>query len=114
MPTAPYAPYARLCESAPGMNWPGVTSACSGEIEMEDPVARRRVVRLLDAVQPRELPSNRGLLVVVWLPREDEVVVGDRGLPRKDDVAAGDLVERVNGERRRAVRRRQEIGVDAQ
>src|SRR5436190_1536639 len=45
---------------------------------------------------------------------EDEVVVGDRSLPREDRVPAGDLVERVDRERRCAVRGRQQVGVDAQ
>jgi hypothetical protein len=35
-----------------------------GEVEVEDAVARRRVVRLLDPVQPRELAADRRLLVV--------------------------------------------------
>ena len=55
-----------------------------GKVEVEDAVARRRVVRLLDAVQARELAADRGLPVVDLLAGEDEVVVGDRGLPRID------------------------------
>ena len=54
------------------------------------------------------------LLVVVFLAGEDEVIVGDRGLARQDRVAAGDLVEGVDRERRGAVGRRQQVGVDAQ
>ena len=65
-------------------------------------------------MKARELSSDRRLLVIVGLPGEDEMVVRDGRLPRKDRVAAGDLIERVNGERRRAVRRRQQIRVDAQ
>ena len=53
-----------------------------GKIEMKDAVARRRVIRLLDAVEFRELPSDGRLLVVVFLAGEDEVIVGDRGLAR--------------------------------
>src|SRR6185369_12664754 len=75
-----------------------------GKIEMEDAVTRRRVVRLLDTVQPRELAADGGLLVIVSLACEDEVVVGDGRLPRKDRVAAGNLVEGVDRERRGAVR----------
>ena len=71
---------------------------------MENAVARRRVIRLLDAVQPREFAADGGLLVVIPLAREDEVIVGDRRLPRKDRVAAGNLIEGVNGKRRGAVR----------
>ena len=62
----------------------------------------------------RELAADRRLLVVVVLAGEDEVIVGDRRLARKDRVAAGDLVEGVDRERRGAVRRRQQVGVDAQ
>ena len=62
----------------------------------------------------RELPADRGLLVVVCLAGEDEVIVGDGRLPRIDRVAAGDLVEGVDRKRRGAVRGRQQIGVDAQ
>ena len=81
---------------------------------MEDAVARRRVVRLLDAVQPRELAADRRLLVVGVAAGEDEVIVGDRRLARIDRVAAGDLVEGVDRERRGAVGGRQQVGVDAQ
>ena len=84
------------------------------KVEVEDAVARRRVVRLLDAVEPRELPADRRLLVVVVFAGEDEVIVGDRRLARQDRVPAGDLVEGVNRERRGAVGGRQQIGVDAQ
>ena len=96
------------------MNCPGSDEPLLGKIEMKDAVARRRVVRLLDAVQPGEVAADRRLLVVVSLAREDEMIVGDRRLPREDRVAAGNLVEGVDGERRRPVRRRQQIGVDAQ
>ena len=54
------------------------------------------------------------LLVVVFFAGEDEVIVGDRRLARKDRVAAGDLVEGVDRKRRRAVGRRQQVGIDAQ
>ena len=50
----------------------------------------------------------------IALAGEDEVIVGDRRLPRIDGVAAGDLVERVDRERRGAVGRRQQVGIDAQ
>ena len=85
-----------------------------GKVEMEDAVAGRRVVRLLDAVMRRELAADRRLLLVVVLAGEDEVIVGDRRLPRVDRVAAGDLVEGVDRERRGAVGGRQQIRVDAQ
>ena len=55
-----------------------------GEIEMKDAVARRRVVRLLEAVNAGELAADRRLLVVRLDPREHEVIVGDRGLARVD------------------------------
>ena len=96
------------------MNCPGMHQPLLGKVEVEDAVAGRRVVRLLDAVQPRELAADARLLVVGVDAGEDEVIVGDRRLARIDGAAAGDLVERVNRERRRAVRRRQQIGVDAQ
>ena len=51
---------------------------------MKDAVARRRVVRLLDVVQARELAADAGLLVVGVEAGEDEVIVGDGGLPRID------------------------------
>jgi hypothetical protein len=66
------------------MNWPGITSPCSG------------------------------LLVVGLDAGENEVIVGNRRLTREDRVAPGDLVERVDREWRRPVRRRQQIGVDAE
>ena len=97
-----------------GDELPGHHQALLGKIEVKDAVARRRVVRLLDAVQARELAADRRLLVVVVLAGEDEVIVGDRGLARIDRVAAGDLVERVDRKRRGAVRGRQQIGIDAQ
>ena len=81
---------------------------------MEDAVARRRVIRLPDPVQPRELTPDPGLLVVVGPAGEDEVIVGDRRLAGIDEAAAGDLIEGVNGEGRGAVRRRQQVGVDAE
>ena len=40
-----------------------------GKVEVEDAVARRRVVRLLDAVLLGKLPPDRRLLVVVLLCR---------------------------------------------
>ncbi len=60
----------------------------------------------------RKLAPNRRLLVIVLLTSKDEVVVGNRCLPRVNRVPAGDLIERVNRERGRAIRRRQQIGVD--
>ena len=81
---------------------------------MKDAVARRGVVRLPDAVQPRELAADGGLLVIILLAREDEVIVGDGRLPRKDRVAAGNLVEGMDRERRGAVRGGQQIRIDAQ
>src|SRR5207245_4956301 len=77
-----------------------------GKIEVKNPVARRRVERLLDAVQLCKRAADRRLLLVVFLAREDEVIVGDRGLARIDRIAAWDLVERVNRGWRRAVRTR--------
>ena len=53
-----------------------------GKIEMEDAVAGRRVVRRLDAVDPRELAADPGLLVVGVDAGEHEVIVGDRRLTR--------------------------------
>ena len=81
---------------------------------MEDAVAWRRVIRPLDPMLARELATDPGLLVVVRLAGEDEMIVGDRRLPRIDGAAAGDLIERVNRKRRGAVGRRQQIGVDAE
>ena len=81
---------------------------------MEDAIARRRVVRLLDPVRLRERAADARLPLVVFAAREDEVIVGDCRLARIDGVASGDLVEGVDGERRGAVGRRQQIGVDAQ
>ena len=85
-----------------------------GEVEVEDAVAGRGVVRLLDAVERGERAADRGLLVVGLDAGEDEMIVRDRDLPRPDHVAAGDLVEGVDRERRGAVAGRQQIGVDAQ
>ncbi len=90
----------------------GQHQALLRKIEVEDAVARRRVVRLLEAVRRRERRANRRLLVVLGLAGEDEVVVGDRRLARTHRPAAGDLVERVDGERRRAVGGGQQVGVD--
>ena len=70
-----------------------------GEVEVEDPVARRRVVRRRYPVPLRELTPDAGLLVVGLAMVEDEMVVGDRDLARTNGVAAGDLVEGVDGER---------------
>ena len=82
------------------------------EVEVENAVARRRVVRLLDSVPPRELPADRRLLLVGLLAGEDEMVVGDRRLPRKDRRASRDLVEGVDGEGRRPVGGGQEVRED--
>ena len=73
------------------------------KIEMENAVAGRCVVGLFNAVEGRELPTDRRLLVVVFFAGEDKVIVGDRGLSRKNRVAARDLIERMNRKRRRAV-----------
>ncbi len=81
---------------------------------MEDAVAGRRVVRLLHAVHARELAADRGLSRVVLAAREDEVVVGDGGLARIDRRAAGDLVEGVDREGRRAIGGGKQIRPDAQ
>ena len=96
------------------MNWPGQHEALLGKIEVKDAVAGRGVVRLLQPVPLGERAADRRLLLVLGLAGEDEVIVGDRRLARIDEVAAGDLVERVDRERRRAVGGRQQIRVDAQ
>ena len=85
-----------------------------GKVEVKDPVARRGVVRRLQSLLARERAADARLLLVVVASGEDEVIVGDRRLPRADDVTAGDLVEGVDRKRRRAVRRREQVGVDAQ
>ncbi len=77
--------------------------ALLGKIEMEDPIARRRVIRLADTVQRREIAPDRRLLVVRVPPGKHEVIVCDRSLPGKDGVAARDLVEGMNRKRRRAI-----------
>jgi len=59
-----------------------------GKVEVKDAVARRGVVRLLDAVQLGEAGADRGLLVVVGPSGEDEVIVRDGRLARIDRVAA--------------------------
>src|SRR5205814_5566661 len=84
-----------------------------GEIEVEDPVAWRRVVRLPNAVALRELAADAGLLVIGVAMVEDKVVVRDRDLARPDRVAARDPVEGVDGEGRGSIRSGQEVGVDA-
>src|SRR5207253_1008748 len=75
-----------------------------GKIEVKDAVSGRGVVRLLDAVQPRELAPDRRLLVIVFFAGKDEMVVGYRRLARVDGLAPGDLIEGMDRERRRAVR----------
>ena len=65
-------------------------------------------------MQPRELAADGGLPFVVVLAGEDEMIVGDGGPARKNQPAAGNLIERMNGERRGAVRGRKQIGVHAQ
>ena len=86
-----------------------------GEVEVEDAVAgRRRSTASRCRAASANCAPDRRLLVVGVLAGEDEVVVGDRRLARVDRVAAGDLVEGVDGERRRAVGGRQQVGVDAQ
>ena len=82
---------------------------------MEDAVAGRGVVRLLHAAACRRTRGRSSVcLSSIGAAGEDEVIVGDRRLARIDRVAAGDLVERVDRERRRAVGRGQQIGVDPQ
>src|SRR5437867_1027326 len=85
-----------------------------GKVEVEDSIARRRVMRPLDAVPLRELAANTGLLVVGLPMVEDEVVVRDRDLARPDRVAAGDRVEGVDREGRGPIGGGQEVGVHAQ
>jgi hypothetical protein len=92
----------------------GQHEALLREIEVKNAVARRRVIRRFEPVQARELAADRRLPVVVAPAREDEVIVGDRRLPRKDRVSARNLVERVDGEGRRAVRGREQVRVHAQ
>ena len=87
----------------------GDDEALLGEVEVEDAVTGRRVVRTLDAVHLGERASDPGLLVVRLTAVEHEVVVRDRGLAREDRVPAGDLVEGVDRERCRAVRSRKEV-----
>ena len=67
-----------------GNELPGHHQPLLGKIEMEDAVAGRGVVRLLDAVQPRELAADGRLLVVGVDAGEHEVIVGDRRLARID------------------------------
>ena len=76
---------------------------------MKDAVAGRCVERLLETLPPRELAADLRLAVVDRFAGEDEMVVRDGGLARIDRVAAGDLLERVDRERRRAVGGRQQI-----
>ena len=85
-----------------------------GKVEVEDAVARRRVVRRRQLLRARKRAPDRGLPVVVFAAGEDEVIVGDGRLARVDRVAAGDLIERVNRKRRGAVRCRQQIRVHPQ
>src|SRR5699024_9825422 len=85
-----------------------------GEVEVKDAVARLGPPGGANVVLARELPRDRGLAVVGLLTREDEVVARERRPPRVDRVAARDRVERVDRERSRAVRGRQEVGVDAE
>src|SRR5687768_13609176 len=80
---------------------------------MENTVARRGVVRLPDVVLLSELVSDERLFVVVFLTREHEMIVGNSRPSRVDRVAAGNLVERVDRERCRAVRSWQEVGIHA-
>ena len=75
-----------------------------GKVEMKNPVAGRGVVGFADPVQLREVPTNRGLLVVGIAAGKDEMIVGNGGLPGKDPVAARDLVERMDRKRRGPVR----------
>src|SRR5262249_17396825 len=72
------------------------------------------VVGLLDLVLGREGAADRGLLFVGIHSGEDEMVVRDGDLSRPDYVAARDLFEGVDGERRRAVARGEQVGVHAQ
>ena len=81
---------------------------------MENAVARRGVIGRRDVVQAREFASDRRLPVVVVPAGEDEMIVRDGGLTREHRVPACNLVERVNRERRRPVRRGEQVGIDAQ
>src|SRR6202043_2200520 len=68
-----------------------------------------RVVGAVEAVHPRKCTANARLLLVVVATGEHEMVVGNGGLARNDRMAAGDLVEGVDGECRRAGRSREQI-----
>ena len=46
------------------------------EVEVEDPVARRRIVRRHETVLRGERTSDAGLTLIVLAPREDEMIVG--------------------------------------
>jgi hypothetical protein len=83
-----------------GHELPRQDQSLLGEVEVEDPVARRRVPGLADLVLGGEGAADRGLVIVLDLPREDEVVVGDRGLARVDRAPARDQVEGVDREGR--------------
>ena len=87
----------------PGDERAGDDQPLLGEIKVEDPIARRRVVGLVNLVQRRKIPPDPGLLVVGVSSRKHEVVVCDGGLPRIDRVATGDLIEGVDRKRRGAV-----------
>src|SRR4030095_6470017 len=63
------------------------------EIEVEDAVTRRCVVRRLQALLVCECAADARLLLVILPAGEDEVVVGDRGLPGVHRTATGDLIE---------------------
>ena len=62
----------------------GIDQSLFGKIEVKDAVARRRVIRRLDAVTLGELPADRRLMLVGITSGEHEVIVGDRRLPRRD------------------------------
>ena len=80
---------------------------------MKDAVAGCRVVRRLQAVLSRErLPDGR-LPLVIGTAGKHKMIVGNGGLPRVDAIAAGNLIERVNGERRGSVGGGQQISVHA-
>ena len=59
-----------------GDELPGEYESLLGKIEMEDPVSRRRVVRLLDAMEFSELSTDRRLPVVGLPAGKNKMVVG--------------------------------------
>ena len=82
-----------------------------GKVEVEDAVPGGREPGGPETLGFGEPPADFRLPVVRGAPGEDEVIVGDRGLPGTDG-APGDLPERVNRERRGAVRSGQQVRRD--